>query len=84
MKLYLVLYAKFCGLLLGCVVLLGFICPALISSDDMLFVAVGFVLLLAVPPAVAIFAWHSYQHLQQLMKDQSNEKASSTRRRRPV
>lgn len=60
---YLTLYAKFCALLIFLVIVVGFICPALVSSDDMFFVSIGFTLLLVVPPAVVIYAWHAYKVL---------------------
>lgn len=81
MNKYLSLYAKFCALLIGCIIVLGFLAPCLVSSDDTFLVFLGFALVLVVPPAIGIFGWHSYPHLRQLLKDQGNEKSSTNNRR---
>lgn len=66
---YVWLYAKFCGMLLFLIFAIGFVCPMLISANDTFVWFLGFIVLLAVPPAVGVFGYHVWQHFTAEVQD---------------
>lgn len=66
---YLSIYFKFTRVLIAMIVIVGFIAPSLVSANSMILVGMGFALLLAVPPVIGVYAWHTYHYLKPAKKD---------------
>lgn len=66
---YLSIYFEFTCVLMAMIVIVGFIAPSLVSANSMILVGAGFAILLAVPPVICVYAWHTYHKLKPTKKD---------------
>lgn len=73
------LYLHACLMLLFTILVLGFICPWLISADDDFLPVIGVLVLLTVPPVGAYFFWHTYKTIRGMINEE-NDKNDGVRR----